>query len=99
MAVVSVDLRALLLRDRWAGYSIRQIARQYGLSHNGCTASSSSFKSVALWSRKHARTVRSRRGTVADMQLRDAVEATPDATLAELLSATVPCENSASREK
>ena len=35
MPAVSVDLRKLLLRDRLEGHSIRQIAQQYDLSHNG----------------------------------------------------------------
>ena len=84
MPAVSLDLRRLFLRDRQAGHSIRQIARQYGVSHTGVHRIP-----IRLEERETLEPKKQRHGPLPswagrERELLEAVEATPDATLAEL---------------
>ena len=101
MAAVSVDLRALLLRDRQAGHSIRQIARQYDLSHNGVHRILKHFRERGTLEPKAHRHGPLPSWHGHEQELRDAVEATPDATLAELagpLELSIPALDRALRK-
>ena len=84
MPAVSIDLRRLFLRDRRAGHSVRDIARQYGVSHTGVHRIPTRLEERETPEPKKQRhgPLPSRAGR--ERELRGAVEATPDATLAEL---------------
>jgi len=84
MPAVSVDLRKLLLRDRLEGHSIRQIARQYDLSHNGVHRILKLHEQRGTLEPKQQRHGPVSSWASRERELRDAVEATPDATLVEL---------------
>ena len=80
MPAVSVDLRKLLLRDRLEGHSIRQIARQYDLSHNGVHRILKLHEQRGTLEPKQQRHGPVSSWASRERELRDAVEATPDAT-------------------